>query len=191
MFIYGFSFTSHVPLLLRVQYTYFLLLKLFGERWPLLHSTTQFHPHSVRKNVRLLIVSLRHSMPSVQLAQPLYGGFPSPVPAQSAQKLLREKEGLPLYLIHNLRSVNCVGAIRIFSCGSRRTGQAVIRNDFSFGSHKISSVFNSVQFVDRYLVEVYHISDYMIGTLLFLKRKPQQGMRCFRGMVVTLTERSS
>ena len=95
MFIYGFSFTSHVPLLLRVQYTYFLLLKLFGERWPLLHSTTQFHPHSVRKNVRLLIVSLRHSMPSVQLAQPLYGGFPSPVPAQSAQKLLREKEGLP------------------------------------------------------------------------------------------------
>ena len=82
-----------------------------------------------------------------------------------------KKKVYPLYLIHNLRSVNCVGAIRIFSCGSRRTGQAVIRNDFSFGSHKISSVFNSVQFVDRYLVEVYHISDYMIGTLLFLKKK--------------------
>ena len=32
------TFTSHVPLLIRVQYTYFLLLKLFGERWPLLHS---------------------------------------------------------------------------------------------------------------------------------------------------------
>ena len=47
----------------------------------------------------------------------------------------------------------------------------MIRNDFSFGSYKIRSVLDPVQFVDGYFIEIHHISDDMIGTLLFFKKK--------------------
>ena len=83
-------------------------------------------------------------------------------------------------LFHYRRTKNCIGTISVFACRGRRTGQTLIGNNFSFGSNKIRSVLNTVQFVNRNFIKIHHFSDDMIRTLLLLKQESATGNSMFK-----------
>lgn len=125
--------------------------------------------------------------------QQLYDEFPLPhLFGLSKGGFVEKKDLSPLSGLHDLRSVDRVGAISIFSCRGRRTGQTMIRNDFSFGSYKIRSVLDAVQLINRDFIKVYHVSDDMIRTLFFFKKEAtNREYGVSRESSVTVTERSS